>query len=204
MVDDGFPSNIDDILLLLPPVRFLITSKGSIDIPILIFTDWLLGDKPINSSRSDHPVRKMSDGLLVGSKYPRSSKPDCRVGLTSICQYINAPDLGGNTLVPPGRKKNTNSFTADTGDKKSPGLVIVNVNFVLLDKGTGTKSVRIFAEATIKPKIGICDCGCGCGCGGGGAPDDGKLSLKLLNIDESRSISIFLLCFWFLLSVSSR
>jgi hypothetical protein len=35
-----------------------------------------------------------------------------------------------------------------------PGLVIDNVNFVLLDEATGMKSVRRGEDGAIKPKMG--------------------------------------------------
>jgi len=52
----------------------------------------------------------------------------------------------------PGKKKTTSSFTNVIGDGKLPGLVSVNVNFVLFVDGTGTKSVRRFDVAAINPK----------------------------------------------------
>mmetsp|Transcript_23180 Transcript_23180/g.54715 ORF Transcript_23180/g.54715 Transcript_23180/m.54715 type:complete len:255 (-) Transcript_23180:252-1016(-) len=186
-VDDASPEPMPSA------VRFRTTSSGSMDIPMLSFTGWF-GDNPRNSSRSDQPVRKISDCFSSSVRHPSSSKPDCTVGLSSTCQYTKTPEFGGIALAAPGSKKNTSSLMAVRGEGRYPGLSTVSVNFVLLDPSTGRKSVRSGAVAAINPNIGPCcarNCCwcCWCSCAAAAAEKAAK-PLLYDDMDESRSKSM--------------
>ena len=125
--------------------------------------------RPMNSSRSDQPVRKISDCFSDGINDPSSSNPDCPPLETSTCQYTKTPEFGGMALEAFGSKKKTISWIDVNGKGKPPEVDDDDdktdiVNFVPLDPSTGKKSVSTGAVGAIRPKSGCCCMSCCCCC----------------------------------------